>query len=57
MRAATLQSTGLEVVDVGHALDELDAMTPDELHTLDRRIWLTDFGVDIDERRAEPRRR
>jgi hypothetical protein len=48
MRAATLQSTGLEVVDVGHVLDELDAMTADELHALDRRIWLADFGIDID---------
>jgi hypothetical protein len=49
MRTATLPTaTRLEVADTSAVLDELDRMTPEELHALDRRIWLTDFGIDID---------
>jgi hypothetical protein len=53
MRTATLPSRpapagGLVIADTRAVLDELDRMTPAQLHALDRRIWLADFGVDID---------
>jgi hypothetical protein len=53
MRTATVATRpapagGLVIADTSAVLDALDRMTPEELHALDRRIWLADFGIDID---------